>query len=754
MTILKKHNFLEAGIEKPCRIMALLHVDKQPSFSENFWMQRPKYFRILVISWMFLVFWCLSQFVSTDHSLAKTDIGESRIIRVAVTGGDTAGCGAEGSPCRTIQYAVDTASSGDTILVAKGTYTYNASVGSCVAYIGSTGVVCILNKQLAIWGGYTATDWTYANPQLNGTIIDGQNTYRGVLVQRTGPSAPTTSLFMTGFTIQNCKAQGAAAGDDNQTYAFGGGMLTDASWITLKSMVFKNNMAIGGNTASAYGGAGSGGGLALRTAPGVTLEHVVFENNLAQGGIGPERGGFAIGGGLYTFQSIVTGHHITFTNNLAQAGNSSGAGISAWNKADAQGGGLGVQVGSNVALSYVNARGNRAVGGNAGTDAGGAFGGFGKVELASLSLSDSIIQQNEALGGDGVIGGLGIGGGVESINSDVTLDRVYLIANIARGGNGSSEAGAAGGGGAGMGRFQGATKVKIINSVIADNLVAMGATGALPGGGGGGLWVQGLETDIVHTTIARNRLNAAPLQGQAILVLRDGVPAAISSVANVDFSIIADHVEYPGSVAVHVKPGNVINFNRGLWAGNTKNTNSDGGPGPAGTFNGLESMLGAASVDFVSPGTPSYDYHILATSEARDAAVGSTLTIDIDGDRRSDGLPDIGADEYKPAIRLAANAVNASTLRLNWQLDVSQLPGLGHYRLVYSYEAGANPPGEGSSPINVGAVTTYQLTGLSAYKKYTLTIEAYDVTGRVLDTSNTVVTFPTDIFVFLPLVMR
>jgi hypothetical protein len=46
----------------------------------------------------------------------------SGVIPVATTGADAVGCGSAGSPCRTLQFAVDQALPGEEIRVAEGTY--------------------------------------------------------------------------------------------------------------------------------------------------------------------------------------------------------------------------------------------------------------------------------------------------------------------------------------------------------------------------------------------------------------------------------------------------------------------------------------------------------------------------------------------------------------------------------------------------------------------------------------------------------
>ncbi len=588
------------------------------------------------------------------HTPTPTSTG--RVIRVATNGQDSTTCGTETAPCQTIQQAVSLVNNGDTasILVAVGSYTYNSAKEACSQYIGATAVVCILNKKLILRGGYTSDNWTVPNPEVNKTIIDGQNQYRGILVQRTAPSAPETAIHLEGFIVQNGLAQGNSSGSDDKTFAFGGGMLTDASLVTIKYVTFKNNKAMGGNTNSPYGGTGSGGGLALRTAQNsITLEYVFFEGNEAHGGSGLERGGFAIGGGLYTYRSTVEGNNLTFTNNKAVGGYSNGSGINNGWLADAQGGGGAFQQGSTVTLENVEATGNVATGGQANNGkAGGAFGGAlfseGRPQeglFNSVTLRDANIRNNQAVGGQGGKGGHGAGGGLQFDKTSIFVERVYVINNQSIGGTGSA-GGPAGGGGVYLQNLDGSQiNTTILNTIIADNTTRHGA-GYPDGGGGGGLWLQGISSaDIIHTTFANNQAQVATgqafgyMQGAAILLLNDG--AATASNVNLSYSIIANHSDSQRS-AIHVKPGNTLTLNKGLFAGNGLDTNVTGLPDKAGTFNGLNSMLKNNSAGFTSTN----DYHITSSSAAKDQATGSTTSVDIDNQSRNDGKPDIGADEY------------------------------------------------------------------------------------------------------------
>jgi hypothetical protein len=179
----------------------------------------------------------------------------------AADGNDGLDCGTETNPCASIQQAVNLSLSGDTILVASANYIYEPSLDPCSS---ETGVVCIEGKDLTILGGYDGTNWSTRDPQGNPTVIDGQDSHRGILVRKTFPGAPNdASLRMEGFTIRRGMASGSAATPEDMR---GGGLKAGlVTAITLKDMVFEDNRAIGADTLSNDGGNGSGGALSIST---------------------------------------------------------------------------------------------------------------------------------------------------------------------------------------------------------------------------------------------------------------------------------------------------------------------------------------------------------------------------------------------------------------------------------------------------------------------------------------------------------
>ncbi|MBN1658380.1 MAG: hypothetical protein JXA93_08270 [Anaerolineae bacterium] len=680
------------------------------------------------------------------------------IVYVAATGSDAAGCGEIDAPCRTIQQAVNIATDYDEIRVAEGVYTYEPTVDPC-PNDGTTGVVCLVDRQLTIRGGY-APDWSSQDPENHPSIIDGQQQHRGVMVLRT---ALTTRLEMEGFVIENGYAAPISGrlGDEG-TFAFGGGLFADmgatplpGNEVILERVVFRNNVAVGATVSGVYGGSGVGGGVALRAIAFCRLEDVRFEGNEARSGCGSQRGGYAIGGGLHAGNSFVYAYDVEFVGNRAIVPPCNVNGQAADQFGDALGGGVATQ-GIEMTLQNVIVEGNLAQGGNAISYAGGAFGGGVFGEHSNLTIYDSIVRENVARGGDAHDGGLAGGGGIDAHNTTVSIHRAQIVGNLAQGGSstGGGKAGGPGGGGLYLVRFTGEDTATISNSIIAANEVQFGAAGSTLGGGGGaGLWLQGIASTLTHLTIADNTLGGQPMQGNAILVLSDSTaPRPVY----VDSTIIANHSSANGTGAVYAQPNNTIQLNRTLWACNDMDTNA-GQPDSGPIYD--NDRLSACPAGFVAPGAPLFDYHLSVESPAIDQASNSLEAVDIDSDMRPTGLaPDIGADEVLlDTLSLQVARPGSGMLHAIWEAGGHVAQITDHYDVMVDCPQGARSPLEGScgEPISVGLATDLLLTQLSDGMSYTITVHAYDCVGELLKTSNTVVAQPTAIFrVFLPFVSR
>ncbi|MHB8134125.1 MAG: hypothetical protein ACYDH1_07860 [Anaerolineaceae bacterium] len=686
---------------------------------------------------------------------------------VSTTGNDIGNCIASTSPCRSIQYAINQSISGDTILVSQGMYTYNQSNDPCPflknSSIGKDGsaVVCIVDKTLTIQGGYPAGYWQSADPTTFTTIIDGQNAHRGIFF--IGFNSTTASLDLEGFIIQNSQVHGPDSETDPS--GLGAGMMVAGANVSLKDIIFRANKVYGKNTSSGAGGTASGSALNINwSRPGTTnsLERVTFINNQSFGGSGPVRGGLAFGALFVNAKYddvIIRIKDCSFTNNQAFAGNSSGSGSSGGLNADALGGAIGG--GSGLwEIDNIFASGNQVIGGNASINGGGGFGGAIHIELAkSFIMSDSTISDNLAKGGVAINGGFGAGGGILINSSPSSLNNVKIIANSAIGGNGNVEKAGAGGGGGlylWMTRSGPKSAMSITNSIIADNFVGMGTIGdSSAGGGGGGIQIQGVDANINHTTISNNRLDSKLVSGNAVLILSD-VTAGSASV-NINYSIIANHTAGgPGVSAVLVQINNTVSFNRGLFAGNIKDTNNDGSPMPDGNFIGLTTMLGSSAPKFISPGSPNYNFHLRLDSLAKDNAIGSSINVDFDGQNRHyNNISDLGADEYWP-FPLSATPGDGSIF-LNWFTDATYLDGgVTRYDVIITCPTGASPPDQGNcgQPINAGLGTTFQLTGLTNFRSYSFIIRAKDSLNTTIAESTSLQIFPTDLQIFLPSLVK
>ena len=319
---------------------------------------------------------------------------------------------------------------------------------------------------------------------------------------------------------------------------------------------------------------------------------VTFENLTIKGGMASDGGSLggsdALGGGILSVSSYLTLNDVVVSGNTAQGTNggtvatSSGGTSFNANGANAQGGGLyvfsgglliegGTKISNNLAQGGYGAQGTEGSSGSAraGGSGGNAQGGGLYVKLATVTVSNSTVSGNTAMGGaggnganntgisednfggDGGDGGDGEGGGFFTDAANMTIQNSTISGNLAEAGAGGAGGtgdpffggpggnGGNGGDGLGGGVFVGSTTVTFSNCTIAENLARGGNGGAGgngtnsttsegvggPGGGGGnaganqggGLYVDSGILNLGNATVAFNTAgsSAAGAGGQA-----------------------------------------------------------------------------------------------------------------------------------------------------------------------------------------------------------------------------------------------
>ena len=187
----------------------------------------------------------------------------------------------------TIQEAINVASAGDEVWVARGVYDEDRS-----SYAG--GVLLINNKSIRLYGGFRGNetalkdrDWR-ANP----TIIDGSRSYLGGpathVVKIDGSGYP--NILISGFTITGGNNDGGSGGGLYVVY-------TDPV-LTIENCVIQNNVS------------GDGGGLYVSGSSTTTIRDCVFRNNSAS----------ATGGAIYAGPNPLNVIRCTFLGNSATDG--------------------------------------------------------------------------------------------------------------------------------------------------------------------------------------------------------------------------------------------------------------------------------------------------------------------------------------------------------------------------------------------------------------------------------------------------
>jgi hypothetical protein len=217
-------------------------------------------------------------FPEAQRSAVRADPG---VRYVSLDGDDSRQCGSVADRCRTVQRAVDAASTLDEIWVAQGTYT------------GSGQAVVAIDRSLAIYGGWDGVHAGVRDASAYPTTLDGQGARQGVLV------GDGLTVTLEGFTVTNGVAP-----------VYGAGLYARDAYLTLRDMAFDGNV-ISTTLPEAYGGgamveggtlladgcvfrtnsawattSSSGGGLAISATLDAIVESSLFEDNDAWFGSG------------------------------------------------------------------------------------------------------------------------------------------------------------------------------------------------------------------------------------------------------------------------------------------------------------------------------------------------------------------------------------------------------------------------------------------------------------------------------------
>ena len=200
-------------------------------------------------------------------------------LYVATIGSDSTGSGTETSPFASIQFGLNTANEGDTVLVASGTYVENITWPETngIKLVGSDAANCIIDGDSS------------------GIVIAFSDSLGGII---------DSTTLITGFTIQHGSA------DD---YDQAGGLLCRNASPKFTNSIVKDNF----NGA----GRGNGGGIAILDSSSMIIENVTIIGNIAKsqyfvpGPGGPRYRGK--GGGIYISGSDPTLINVLITNNFA-----------------------------------------------------------------------------------------------------------------------------------------------------------------------------------------------------------------------------------------------------------------------------------------------------------------------------------------------------------------------------------------------------------------------------------------------------
>ena len=293
---------------------------------------------------------------------------------------------------------MDAAVAGDEIRVAAGTYPLAAGADQ----------IALVEKTLAIRGGFTTSDWTNPDPQTNPTILNALGQGRAMVI------SGTVEVTVEGLRMTYGNAEGlggASNGDDagGALYINGADVTLSHSWIMT----------------STTPGTGDGGGMYVMNSPHwFVMDNCLVQANYAEYGAGiylreitatltnniireNNNEDFGDGAGL----RIYDGSTSLSRNLISGNEGGSGAGLSIaggntwmdhntieYNKTWASGGGIDIS-GSNLIPAYVWMDSN-LIQYNSSQGGGGIF-----VEYSTLTMLRNTLLYNDAKQAGGMYGG-------------------------------------------------------------------------------------------------------------------------------------------------------------------------------------------------------------------------------------------------------------------------------------------------------------------------------------------------------------
>jgi parallel beta-helix repeat protein len=340
---------------------------------------------------------------------------------VAPDGADTGNdCTDSTAPCATVQHAVDASAPGDEIRVASGTYTdLHARSRNDITTTGVVTQVVYVSKTVSIRGGYTTTNWTTPDTDINTTTLDAQG--QGRVLYVTG----NISVAVEGLQITGGDSTGL--GGPYSLWNDGGGAYVISATVTFRNnRVFDNigdnaggglhlrsaHAVFSGNSVLSNTARYNGGGIFLWGGQATLTENTISNNAISDFGsdlrtrspYAPLGGGAVCGGGIFL------GGETTLTGNTITG-----------NTADWDGGGV---------CSYYDAstlKDNLIADNTAGRRGGGMY------MTDDVTMTGNIITGNTA---DGDGGGLALSGGSYAEPADVLLTN-NVVANNRTSGDGS-----------------------------------------------------------------------------------------------------------------------------------------------------------------------------------------------------------------------------------------------------------------------------------------------------------------------------